>query len=207
MTDARPGQLLVVGTPIGNLDDFSPRGRRALAEATAIFCEDTRVTAKLAARFGITARRISCPGPREESRVAELLERLRAGETVAITTDAGMPTLSDPGVRLVEAAVTAGFPVRVVPGPSAPAAALAVSGLPPVPHVFLGFLPARVPAVAVLERSASGPETPIHPRRCTAWSSRSRPAPRRPARSARATSARGDAARDAPCSPAFLRSE
>ncbi len=143
MTDPRPGQLLVVGTPIGNLDDFSPRGQRALAEATAIFCEDTRVTAKLAARFGLTARRISCPGPREESRVAELLERLRAGETVAIVTDAGMPTLSDPGVRLVEAAVTAGFPVRVVPGPSAPAAALAVSGLPPVPHVFLGFLPAR----------------------------------------------------------------
>jgi 16S rRNA (cytidine1402-2'-O)-methyltransferase len=143
MTDARPGQLLVVGTPIGNLDDFSPRGQRALAEATAIFCEDTRVTAKLAARYGLTARRISCPGPREGSRVAELLERLRAGETVAIVTDAGMPTLSDPGTRLVEAAVTAGFPVRVVPGPSAPAAALAVSGLPPVPHVFLGFLPAR----------------------------------------------------------------
>ena len=143
MTEARSGQLLVVGTPIGNLDDFSPRGQRALAEAAAIFCEDTRVTAKLAARFGLTARRISCPGPREESRIAELLERLRAGETVAIVTDAGMPTLSDPGSRLVEAAVTAGFPVRVVPGPSAPAAALAVSGLPPIPHVFLGFLPAR----------------------------------------------------------------
>ena len=143
MTETKTGQLLVVGTPIGNLDDFSPRGQRALAEATAIFCEDTRVTAKLAARFGFTARRISCPGPREESRIAELLERLRAGETVAIATDAGMPTLSDPGTRLVEAAVTAGFPVRVVPGPSAPAAALAVSGLPPVPHVFLGFLPAR----------------------------------------------------------------
>jgi hypothetical protein len=91
MTDARPGQLLVVGTPIGNLDDFS-RAASALAEATAIFCEDTRVTAKLAARFGFMARRISCPGPREESRVAELLERLRAGETVAIVTDAGMPT-------------------------------------------------------------------------------------------------------------------
>ncbi|HEY4229503.1 MAG TPA: 16S rRNA (cytidine(1402)-2'-O)-methyltransferase [Thermoanaerobaculia bacterium] len=143
MTDARSGQLLVVGTPIGNLEDFSPRAQRAFAEATAIFCEDTRVTAKLASRFGFTARRISCPGPREESRIAELLELLRAGETVAIATDAGMPTVSDPGARLVEAAVTAGFPVRVVPGPSAPAAALAVSGLSPVPHVFLGFLPAR----------------------------------------------------------------
>ena len=89
MTDAPHGQLLVVGTPIGNLDDFSPRGQRALAEAAAIFCEYTRVTAKLAARFGFTARRISCPGPCEESRVAELLERLRAGETVALVTDAG----------------------------------------------------------------------------------------------------------------------
>ena len=144
MTDAKKsGQLLVVGTPIGNLEDFSPRGRKALAEATTVFCEDTRVTAKLAARFHSSARRVSCPGPREESRVAELLERLRAGETVAITSDAGMPTLSDPGARLVEAAVTAGFPVFVIPGPSAPAAALAVSGLPSVPHVFLGFLPSR----------------------------------------------------------------
>ena len=144
MTDSKKtGRLLVVGTPIGNLEDFSPRGQRALSEATTVFCEDTRVTAKLAARFGLTGRRVSCPGPREESRVPELLERLAAGETVALTSDAGMPTLSDPGARLVEAAVTAGFPVLVVPGPSAPAAALAVSGLRAVPHVFLGFLPAR----------------------------------------------------------------
>ena len=132
-----------MGTPIGNLDDLSPRARRALTESDAIFCEDTRVTAKLASRFGISARRISCPGPREESRVADLLERLALGESVALVSDAGMPVLSDPGQRLVEAAAAAGFPVLVVPGPSAPAAALAVSGLPAVPHVFLGFLPAR----------------------------------------------------------------
>ena len=133
----------MVGTPIGNLDDLSPRGRQALAQADAIFCEDTRVTAKLAARFGLPARRISCPGPREESRVAELLERLGRGETVALVSDAGMPTLSDPGERLVEAAAAAGHSVLVVPGPSAPAAALALSGLSAVPHTFLGFLPAR----------------------------------------------------------------
>ena len=133
----------MVGTPIGNLEDLSPRGRQALAEADAIFCEDTRVTAKLAARFGLSARRISCPGPREESRVGELLERLGRGETVALVSDAGMPTLSDPGERLVEAAAGAGHAVLVVPGPSAPAAALALSGLPAVPHTFLGFLPAR----------------------------------------------------------------
>ena len=137
------GRLLVVGTPIGNLEDFSPRGRRALAEADAVFCEDTRVTAKLAARFHLPARRIACPGPREESRVGELLERLERGETVAFVSDAGMPTLSDPGARLVEAAGAAGHAVSVVPGPSAPASALAVSGLPAVPHTFLGFLPAR----------------------------------------------------------------
>ena len=132
-----------MGTPIGNLEDLSPRARRALSEADAIFCEDTRVTAKLAARFGLPARRVSCPGPREESRVTELLERLGRGETVAVVSDAGMPSLSDPGARLVQAAAEAGHPVLVVPGPSAPAAALAVSGLPAVPHLFLGFLPAR----------------------------------------------------------------
>jgi 16S rRNA (cytidine1402-2'-O)-methyltransferase len=137
------GRLLVVGTPIGNLEDLAPRGRRALAEADVLFCEDTRVTAKLASRFGLTARRVACPGPREESRVAELLERLGRGETVALVTDAGMPGLSDPGARLVAAASDAGFPVSVVPGPSAPAAALAVSGLPAAPHFFAGFLPAR----------------------------------------------------------------
>ncbi len=142
-TTTKPGRLLVVGTPIGNLEDLSPRGRRALAEANALFCEDTRVTAKLAARFRLTAPRISCPAPREESRVEELLARLARGETVALVSDAGMPALSDPGARLVEAAAAAGFPVVVVPGPSAPASALAASGLPAVPHTFLGFLPAR----------------------------------------------------------------
>jgi 16S rRNA (cytidine1402-2'-O)-methyltransferase len=139
----RPGRLLVVGTPIGNLEDRSPRARRVLSEADAIFCEDTRVTAKLAARFAIRSRRVSCPAPRETGRVGELLERLGRGETVALVTDAGMPAMSDPGERLVAAAAAAGFAVEVVPGPSAPAAALAVSGLPAVPHVFLGFLPAR----------------------------------------------------------------
>ncbi len=139
----KPGRLLVVGTPIGNLEDLSPRARRAMSEADAIFCEDTRVTAKLASRFGIAARRISCPAPREGARVEELLERLSRGETVALVSDAGMPAVSDPGERLVAAAAAAGHAILVVPGPSAPAAALAVSGLPAVPHTFLGFLPAR----------------------------------------------------------------
>ena len=141
------GRLFVVGTPIGNLEDLSPRAARILSEADALFCEDTRVTAKLSSLTGIRsrpfARRISCPAPREESRVPELLERLSRGETVALVSDAGMPSLSDPGERLVEAAASAGYRVEVVPGPSAPAAALAVSGLPAVPHFFAGFLPSR----------------------------------------------------------------
>jgi 16S rRNA (cytidine1402-2'-O)-methyltransferase len=139
----RAGQLLVVGTPIGNLEDLSPRAMRALADADAILCEDTRVTGKLAARFGFRGTRFSCPAPREKTRIEQLLQRLGAGETVALVTDAGMPGLSDPGEHLVAAAAAAGFPVRVIPGPSAPAAALAISGLPAVPHLFLGFLPAR----------------------------------------------------------------
>lgn len=134
---------MIVGTPIGNLDDFSPRAVATLREASAIFCEDTRVTAKLASRFGLAAVRISVPPPRERSRVPELLGRLEAGETVALVSDAGMPGLSDPGARLVTEASRAGFSVLVIPGPSAPAAALAVSGISGAPHVFLGFLPAR----------------------------------------------------------------
>jgi 16S rRNA (cytidine1402-2'-O)-methyltransferase len=139
----RKGRLVVVGTPIGNLEDLSPRAARILSEVDAVFCEDTRVTAKLSSRSSSTAPRISCPAPRERSRVPELLARLSRGETVALVSDAGMPSLSDPGERLVEAAATAGFRVEVVPGPSAPAAALAVSGLPAVPHFFAGFLPSR----------------------------------------------------------------
>ena len=137
------GRLVLVGTPIGNLEDLSARALRALQEADAILCEDTRVTAKLASRFDFGAERISCPGPREKERVADLLRRLDAGQTVALVADAGMPGLSDPGEHLVSAAASAGHAVSVIPGPSAPAAALALSGIPAVPHVFLGFLPAR----------------------------------------------------------------
>jgi len=143
MASRKAGKLVVVGTPIGNLEDLSPRAARVLSEADAIFCEDTRVTAKLSSRSNSSAPRISCPAPREGSRVPELLARLSRGETVALVSDAGMPSLSDPGERLVDAASAAGYVVEVVPGPSAPAAALAVSGLPAVPHFFAGFLPSR----------------------------------------------------------------
>jgi 16S rRNA (cytidine1402-2'-O)-methyltransferase len=154
------GHLLVVGTPIGNLEDLTPRAQRALAEADAIFCEDTRVTGKLAAKLSLDAPRISCPAPREGARVEELLSRLGAGETVALVTDAGMPALSDPGRQLVAAAAGAGYQVLVVPGPSAVSAALALSGLAAVPHTFLGFLPARAgERRRLLESLARRPET------------------------------------------------
>ena len=154
------GRLLVVGTPIGNLEDLSPRALRALSDADAIFCEDTRVTARLAARFGLEARRVSSPAPRERGRVAELLRRLASGETVALVSDAGMPGVSDPGEHLVAAAAGAGHDVRVIPGPSASSAALALSGLPTVPHLFLGFLPSRAGARRrLLEEIRNRPET------------------------------------------------
>ena len=108
MAEHRRGQFLIVGTPIGNLEDFSPRARRALEGADAILCEDTRVTAKLAARFGLGGARVSCPAPREKARVEDLLRRLAGGETVALVSDAGMPGLSDPGEHLVAAAAAAG---------------------------------------------------------------------------------------------------
>src|SRR5438105_13006570 len=143
MTSAGAGKLVVVGTPIGNLDDLSPRAARVLSTADAIFCEDTRVTAKLGSRVHLAAPRISCPAPRERLRTADLLDRLGRGETAAAVSDAGMPSFSDPGAQLVEAAAAGGYAVEVVPGPSAPASALAISGLPAVPHYFAGFLPSR----------------------------------------------------------------
>ena len=136
----------MVATPIGNLGDLSPRAIDALRRASAIYCEDTRVTGRLAARFGFPGPRISCHAHNEENRVGEVLARLRAGEDVALVSDAGTPALSDPGERIVAAAAAAGFPVVAVPGPSAAAAALSISGFPAVPHLFLGFPPAKAGA-------------------------------------------------------------
>lgn len=101
------------------------------------------MTGKLASRFGFAAPRLSCHEHNEASRVGQLLDRLSRGEDVAYVSDAGMPAVSDPGQRLVAAAAGAGYEVRAVPGPSAAVAALAISGLPSVPHLFLGFPPSR----------------------------------------------------------------
>jgi 16S rRNA (cytidine1402-2'-O)-methyltransferase len=142
-SDALPvsGTLHVVAVPIGNPDDLSLRARETLAAAAVVAAEDTRHFATLARHHGIEARTVSYHDHNEEARTRELLERLSAGEDVALVSDAGTPLVSDPGYRLVRAAIEAGVRVTSVPGPSAVTTALAASGLPPHPFRFLGFLP------------------------------------------------------------------
>lgn len=134
------GKLVLVGTPIGNLSDFSPRAAEALSEADFIAAEDTRVTVKLLNHFGIKKPLVSYFEHNKVGRGPELCERMEAGETCALVTDAGMPAISDPGEMLVEQCAQRGIPVFVVPGPSAVVSALAVSGLPTGRFTFEGFL-------------------------------------------------------------------
>ena len=141
--DPVSGHLYVVGTPIGNLGDLSDRARETLAAVDLVAAEDTRRTGKLLAHAGIRARMLSLFEGNERQRIDELLERLSEGATVALVSDAGMPAVSDPGFRLLRAAVDAGIGISVVPGPSAVTAALVVSGLPTDRWVFEGFLPRR----------------------------------------------------------------
>ena len=135
------GLLSVVATPIGNLDDLSPRAARALSDADLIACEDTRVTRKLLTRVDARARLVPYHARNEATRTPELVRRIAAGEHVAVVTDAGTPGISDPGRGLVNACLEAGLRVQVVPGPSAALAALVLSGLPMARFVFEGFLP------------------------------------------------------------------
>jgi 16S rRNA (cytidine1402-2'-O)-methyltransferase len=138
-----PGRLLVVATPIGNLADLSPRAREALGGAAVVAAEDTRHTRALLQATGIGTPLVSLHAHNEPQRVPELLERLSAGEDVALVSDAGTPLLSDPGFELVSRAARAGFAIHAIPGPSAITAALAVAGLPTHRFCFEGFLPAR----------------------------------------------------------------
>ncbi len=133
----------MVSTPIGNLGDMPPRGRETLAAADVVLCEDTRHTAHLLSALGITARTQPLHEHNEDARIPAILNALRAGCRVALVSDAGTPLLSDPGYRLVRAAIRAGLPVTAVPGPNAALAALVLSGLPPTPFLFLGFPPPR----------------------------------------------------------------
>lgn len=134
------GKLYVVGTPIGNLEDFSPRAIRILSEVDFIAAEDTRVTLKLLNHFEIKKPLISYFEHNKQSKSGVIIERLLGGESAAIVTDAGMPAISDPGEDLVRECIAAGVPIESVPGPTAFATALAVSGMPSKRFCFEGFL-------------------------------------------------------------------
>lgn len=140
------GTLLVVATPIGNLDDLTPRAREALAGAALVAAEDTRRTGQLLAHLGLRRPLVACHRFSEARTVAQILGELERGAAVALVTDGGTPAVSDPGYRLVAAAHEAGHDVRAVPGASAVAAALSVAGLPADSFHFAGFLPSRRPA-------------------------------------------------------------
>jgi 16S rRNA (cytidine1402-2'-O)-methyltransferase len=137
------GILYVVATPIGNPDDISARAIRTLEAVNLIACEDTRRTGQLLARHQIHTPTVSHYEHNEERRVPELIERLKAGEKIALVTDAGTPAISDPGFRLVRAALEANVSVMAVPGPSAAIAAISIAGIPTDRFTFEGFVPAR----------------------------------------------------------------
>jgi 16S rRNA (cytidine1402-2'-O)-methyltransferase len=143
MDSSMAGLLYVVATPIGNLEDMTYRAVRVLREADAIACEDTRQTRKLLDHYGIEKPTVSYHEHNEAERATELAARLAAGEVIALVSDAGMPLVSDPGYRLVRAAIEFGVRVEAVPGPSAVLTALAASGLPTDSFRFGGFLPSK----------------------------------------------------------------
>jgi 16S rRNA (cytidine1402-2'-O)-methyltransferase len=133
----------VVATPIGNLEDVSARALRVLREVAVIAAEDTRRTAHLLARYAITTSTTSFHEHNESRKTSALIERLQQGDSIALVSDAGTPTVSDPGQRLIQAAIEMGIRVEPVPGPSAVLAALAASGFPTNAFTFLGFPPTR----------------------------------------------------------------
>jgi len=155
---ALPGTLYVVATPLGNLRDLTLRALDVLASASVIAAEDTRVTATLLRRYGLTTQAISLHAHNEAGRVAKLLAMLEAGKSVALVSDAGTPAISDPGARLVRAVREAGYAVIPLPGPSALTTAVSVAGLDAESFVFLGFLPLK--AKARRERLAAFAEVP-----------------------------------------------
>jgi len=135
--------LVLVSTPIGNLGDIGLRAIAMLRAADLVLCEDTRTTARLLTAHGITARTAALHEHNEDARIARVLALLRQGRCVALVSDAGTPLVSDPGYRLVRAALAEGLPVTGVPGANAALLALTLSGLPPHPFLFLGFAPPR----------------------------------------------------------------
>ncbi len=171
------GILSIVGTPIGNLDDLSPRAARTLAAADIIACEDTRVARVLLTRVPQErrAKLVALHARNERERTPELVKAIAGGARVALTTDAGMPGLSDPGHVLIAACAEAGLAIEVVPGPSAALSALVASGLPTARFVFEGFLPRtagarrkRLAALATEQRTLVFFESPHRVHDCVA---------------------------------------
>lgn len=148
--------LAVCATPIGNLDDVTLRVLSELREADLVLCEDTRRSRRLLVRHGLKATLQSLHAHNEAERIVQLLPRLQAGERVALVSDAGLPGINDPGARLIGAAVAAGVPVTVLPGPSAVETALVVSGLTGERYLFLGFLPRGQRALEALWGELAG---------------------------------------------------
>jgi len=143
VTATLPGTLYVVATPIGNLEDLSPRALRLLGEVELVAAEDTRHTRKLFNHFGITTRLLSLHEHNEAQRAEQLIEKLQGGMSLALVSDAGTPCISDPGYRLVAACRAAGVEVASVPGPTAFTTALSIAGMPSDRFTFCGFLPAK----------------------------------------------------------------
>ena len=133
----------MVSTPIGNLGDMTPRAVAALRAADLVLCEDSRVSARMLERFGLRVRLAPLHDHNEEGRIPEILALLREGRRVVLISDAGMPLVSDPGYRLVRAALAENLPVNALPGANAATLALVLSGLPPQPFLFMGFPPPR----------------------------------------------------------------
>jgi len=164
MSGSEPrGRLILVGTPIGNLGDLTPRAIETLAQADLVCCEDTRRTGRLLEHAGIRAKGFRVTNEHTEAAVSvEVVERIANGQSVAVVSDAGMPGVSDPGERLVNAVVEAGGIVEVVPGPSAALAGLVLSALPTGRFVFEGFLPRKGQARHDrLDAVASEPRTTV----------------------------------------------
>ncbi len=153
--------LAICATPIGNLEDITLRVLTELREADLLLAEDTRRTRVLLARHGIEAQLLSYREHNEAARVAELLPRLEAGERIALVTDAGMPLVSDPGGRLVRAALAAGVEVTVLPGPSAVETALVASGLAGDRYAFIGFLPRKAGELERVWRETAAWSCPV----------------------------------------------
>lgn len=158
------GKLVVIATPIGNLEDFSPRGARMLGEVDALACEDTRVTRRLFERFGVQSPRtiFSCHEHNESQAAPRIAGLLNEGLTVGLCSDGGYPGISDPGYRVISAAADAGHEIEVIPGASAVPVALLMSGLPTSSYTFKGFPPRKSGARRrFLAEDAAAPHTLI----------------------------------------------